>query len=190
MAIRTDAFDLGGLHLTPGEGRRFDLDVAIEPFSLGGERYPVGPKLVPARLDVSRTIGRGYALRLRFEAIVTGPCMRCLEQAAPVFSVDAREVSQPGPDDSHAASSSGSRARGKREGDELTSPYVEGDELDLHGWARDALALALPTKLLCRADCAGLCAVCGANLNLVESDHAHEPERDPRWAKLSELRFE
>ena len=172
MAPRTDTFDLGGLHLGAGEGRRLDLGVAIEPFVLGGERYSVLPELVPTRLDVSRTTGNGYALRLRFQANLTGPCMRCLEEATPAFTVDAREVSQPG------------------EGDELSSPYVKGDELDLGGWARDALALALPAKLLCSSDCAGLCPVCGANLNTAGSDHAHPRDPDPRWEKLSELRFE
>jgi uncharacterized protein len=172
MALRTDTFDLGGLHLSAGEGRHLDLDAQIEPFQLGGERYSVVPELVPTRLDVSRTNGNGYALRLRFEANVTGPCMRCLEQATRAFAVDAREVSQPGG------------------GDDLSSPYLKGDELDLHAWARDALALALPATLLCSADCAGLCAICGANLNTVGGDHVHEREADPRWAKLSELRFE
>jgi uncharacterized protein len=172
MALRTDTFDLAGLQLTSGEGRRLDLDVAIEPFSLGGQEYQVTPALIPARVEVSRTSGQGYALRLRFEAGLTGPCMRCLEAASPMFAVDAREVSQPGG------------------GDELTSPYLDGEELDLHAWARDALALALPTTLLCRADCAGLCPVCGADLNAAGPDHVHEREPDPRWAKLSELRFE
>jgi uncharacterized protein len=171
MALRTDTFDLGGLHLTPGEGRHLDLNVAIEPFMLGGESYPVHPELVATRLDVSRTTGSGYALRLRFEATLSGPCMRCLEEAAPAFAVDAREVSQPGG------------------GDDLSSPYLERDELDVRAWARDALALALPTKLLCRPDCAGLCDVCGENLNRA-GDHAHERQPDQRWAKLSELRFE
>lgn len=172
MSLRTDTFDLGGLRLSSGEGRRLDLSVAIDPFLLGGEPYPVQPELVDVRLDVSRTTGDGYALRLRFDAALAGPCMRCLEPANPVFSVDVREVSQPG------------------EGDELSSPYVEHGVLDLHAWARDALALALPTTVLCRADCAGLCAVCGANLNQAAPDHTHERQADPRWAKLSELRFD
>ena len=172
MALRTDTFDLGGLHLSAGEGRHLELDAQIEPFQLGGERYPVIPELVPTRLDVSRTTGNGYALRLRFEARVTGPCMRCLEEATPAFAIDSREVSQPGG------------------GDELSSPYVKGDELDLQAWARDALALALPAKLLCGSGCAGLCPVCGANLNTAGGDHTHERESDSRWAKLSELRFE
>jgi hypothetical protein len=32
--------------------------------------------------------------------------------------------------------------------------------------------------------------VCGADLNDAGLDHAHEPEPDPRWSKLSELRFD
>ncbi len=172
MSLRTDTFDLGGLHLSAGEGRRLDLSVAIEPFSLGGERYPVEPAVVLVRLDVSRTNAAGYALRLRFDATLTGPCMRCLEPAEPTFSIDAVEVSQPGG------------------GEDLSSPYVEHEVLNLHGWARDALALALPATLLCREGCAGLCGVCGENLNLVAPDHHHEAGPDPRWAKLSEIRFD
>jgi uncharacterized protein len=146
--------------------------VAIEPFELAGERYEVTLGELPARLDVSRTTGEGYALRLRFSARLSGPCMRCLQDAAPDFAVDAREVSQPGA------------------GDELVSPYVQHGLLDLHAWARDALALALPTQILCGPDCAGLCAVCGADLNAAGGEHAHESAPDPRWAKLSEVRFE
>jgi uncharacterized protein len=172
MALRTDTFDLSGLHLSSGEGRRLELAVAIGPFELAGERYEVTPGQIPARLDVSRTTGDGYALRLRFAAQLNGPCMRCLEPATPSFEVDAREVSQPG------------------EGEELESPYVDHGQLDLQGWARDGLALALPAQMLCRPACAGLCPVCGADLNVAGPDHAHDREPDPRWSKLSELRFD
>lgn len=172
MALRTDTFDLGGLRLTSGEARRLELTVAIDPFGLGGERYTVKPPLVPVRIDVSRTTGEGYALRMRFQAALEGPCMRCLEPAESIFAIDAREVDQAGG------------------GEELGTPYVEDGILDVSGWARDALALALPTKILCRADCAGLCSICGANLNQAGADHKHEAPPDPRWAKLSELRFD
>jgi uncharacterized protein len=172
MALRTDTFDLAGLRLTTGEGRRLELQVAVEPFEFAGERYTVDPPLIPVHLDISRTTGSGYALRLVFEATLSGPCMRCLSDAAPVFEVEAREVSQPG------------------EGDELESPYVEEGLLNLRSWARDALALTLPAQLLCRAGCAGLCPTCGADLNEAGPDHTHESTPDPRWAKLSELRFD
>jgi uncharacterized protein len=165
-------FDLGALRLTVGEGRKLEPFVSLDAYMLGGERYQVVPELVPVRLDVSRTTGEGYALRLRFSATLEGPCMRCLQDAAPEFGVDAREVFQPG------------------ETDELASPYVEHGVLDLRGWARDALALALPATLLCTPDCQGLCALCGADLNTAGPEHQHAPEPDPRWARLSELRFD
>lgn len=173
MPLRTDSFDLGGLRLSAGEGRRLELYVAIAPFELAGERYWVQPPLTPVRLDISRTTGEGYALRLRFAATLSGPCMRCLAPAAPAFDVDALEVSQPGASD-----------------EELSSPYVTAGLLDLQAWARDALALSLPATLLCRPDCAGLCPACGADLNAAGPEHAHERQPDPRWSKLSELRFE
>jgi uncharacterized protein len=172
MPVRTDIFDLGGLRLTSGEGRRLELHVGIDPFELGGERYVVEPSVVAVELYISRTTGAGYALRLRFEATVAGPCMRCLADATPTFEVLAREVSQPG------------------EGEELESPYVHDGVVDLGAWARDALALAVPTKVLCRPDCAGLCPICGTDLNEAGPDHDHEREPDPRWAKLSELHFD
>jgi len=170
MPQRTDLFDLARLGLTSGEGRRLELFVHVAPFEYGGQRYAVVPELVPVRLDVSRTTANGWALRLRFSAALEGPCMRCLEPASPSFEVDAYEVHQPGG------------------GEELTSPYMT-DELDAERWARDALALELPAQLTCRADCAGLCPECGANLN-EDPSHAHEREPDVRWAKLSQLKFD
>ena len=172
MPQRTDTLELGRLGLSSGQGRRLDLHTRMDPFHYGGEPYAVQPPLVPVRLDVSRTTGLGWALRLRFTATLRGPCMRCLEPARPEFEVDAREVFQPGG------------------GEELSSPYLAEDEvLHLARWARDALALALPAQLTCRPDCAGLCGQCGANLN-EDPDHHHDAAPDPRWAKLGELKFD
>jgi uncharacterized protein len=172
MPQRTDTFELAPLGLRSGDGRRLDLFVAIEDFHYAAQPYSVEPSLVPVRLDVSRTTNHGWALRLRFDASLEGPCMRCLEPAAPSFEVDTREVHQPGG------------------GEELTSPYVNKDEeLALHQWVRDALALTLPAQITCRAECAGLCGQCGANLN-EDPDHHHEAAPDPRWAKLGELKFD
>jgi uncharacterized protein len=169
MAVRVERFDVGTLGLASGEGRSVELEVPVEELSFGGQTYSAGGH-APARLDVSHTT-TGHALRLRFEVELHGPCTRCLEDAGARVEVDAREVDQPGGDD------------------ELRSPYVEEDVIDLRAWARDALALALPERILCGEDCRGLCTVCGANLN-AEPDHAHEREPDPRWAKLSELKLD
>src|SRR5918997_931477 len=157
MAQRTDTFDLGTLGLHSGEGRSVDLDVAIEPFELAGQRYTAaGDGTVPVKIDVSH-MTTGYALRMRYAVRLDGPCMRCLEDAgrAPT-EIDAREVDQP------------------NGGDDLSSPYLDGLQLDLRSWARDALMLALPSQIVCSDDCQGLCAVCGENLNDAGPDHHHE----------------
>jgi uncharacterized protein len=172
---RTDVFDLGRLRLSPGEGRRLDLETPLAPLEFAGQRYEAVPALVPVRLDVSRMTGGGYSLRLRFSAALHGPCMRCLRDTGVggiEVEVDAREVDQPGG------------------GEELSSPYVKDEELDLAGWARDAYALALPVQVVCREDCEGLCPVCGIDLAEAGPGHSHEAEPDPRWAKLRELRFD
>jgi uncharacterized protein len=169
MPQSTEIFDLAPLQLVAGQGRRMELAVPLGDFELAGTRYAPVQALVPVVLDISKMTGGGHSLRLRFEAAVEGPCMRCLEPARPSFAVDAREVDKPG------------------EVDDLASPYVEADELDLRSWARDALALTLPAAVLCRPDCAGLCPECGVNLNTAGPEHHHERPPDSRWAKLDEL---
>jgi uncharacterized protein len=153
-------------------GRRVDLNVQLDAFEFGGQTYAAQAELTPVVLDVARTVA-GYALRLRFESTLDGPCVRCLESADVTVEVDDRQIDQPGDDDV-----------------DLSSEYLTGEELDVHGWARDALALALPAQIVCRPDCLGLCPVCGVDLNHAGPEHAHEAEPDARWSKLSELRFE
>ena len=97
--------------------------------------------------------------------------MRCLTEAAPDYTVDAWEISQP------------------NSGDELDSPYLRDGTLQLRAWAHDALALMLPAQVLCRPDCPGLCPECGVRLDEAGPGHGHTPAPDPRWAKLSELNF-
>lgn len=163
--------NLAALRLRPGEGRRIDLGLDPGRLEYGGQSYEAWPAR-DARVDVSR-MASGHALRLRFETELVGPCMRCLADARIPVSVEAREVSQPGA------------------GPELASPYVKADEVLVGKWAHDALALALPVQLVCRADCAGLCPVCGFSLNDAEpGSHDHEPEPDPRWDQLRGLTLE
>ena len=96
--------------------------------------------------------------------------MRCLGFAENARDVVAREFHDP---DAPAE-------------DELRSEYVANDQLQLSAWARDAIALELPDQILCRPDCAGLCPVCGKDLNVEPHEHV-ERDPDPRWAALEGL---
>lgn len=64
----------------------------------------------------------------------------------------------------------------------------ENHELDLTEAVHQYALLAVPMKPLCRQDCAGLCPICGQNLNLGECQ-CLPPEADPRWAKLKQIGF-
>jgi len=170
---QTTIIDLARLSLSHGEAARLDLPIRLEPLELGSQTYIPEGDALETRIDVSRP-SNGYAFRLRFSLRIEGPCMRCLEPAAVEAAVDAREVDQADTDD-----------------EELRSPYVDEDELDLGRWAHDAAILALPTRILCRPDCAGLCPVCGESLNDADpDDHKHDSGGDPRWAKLDELKLD
>lgn len=172
MPQPTSTVDLGRLSLSFGEAASLQVPVRGLTLELGGQTYSARPALIDTALDVSRT-NAGYAMRLRLQVGLEGPCQRCLDEAAVEVEVEAREVDHPGPAD-----------------EELRSPYVDAGELDVGRWAHDAVALAIPGQILCRPTCAGLCAVCGESLNDANpADHAHEQGGDPRWAKLRELRL-
>jgi uncharacterized protein len=170
LAQQVRIVDLARLSLSFGEAATLHVPVPMDPLELAGQTYAAVGEPVDARIDVSRT-NTAYALRLRFAVRLEGPCHRCLEDADLEVEVDAREVDQAGAAD-----------------EELQSPYVDAEELDVGRWAHDAVALALPAQVLCRADCAGLCPVCGESLNDADpAAHRHERGGDPRWAKLREL---
>ena len=128
------------------------------------------PGTVPAELEITKA-ATGTVFRLAFPTRLHGPCYRCLDDAVLELSLAGREYQATNPEGS----------------DELRTPYLVDGNLDLTAWARDTVALALPDKILCRAECAGLCPVCGKNLNL--EPHKHEEQHgDSRWAALEALR--
>ncbi|MBA2462553.1 MAG: DUF177 domain-containing protein [Actinobacteria bacterium] len=163
-------FPLRRLRLRAGDVHGDAVPIELEPFDLGGQRYLPVPHEVEAALTITQAT-TGLDLRMAFDVRLHGPCMRCLADAHLDIGVDARE---------YHASDAGAD-------DELRSEYVVDDQLELSAWARDAIAIALPGQVLHDPDCAGLCPVCGKDLNV--EPHSHEDEvQDPRWAALEELR--
>ena len=164
------SFNLRQVKLRSGQEYRDEVELELEPFELGGERYLPVPDKVPAELAITKA-STGTLFELAFTSRLHGPCYRCLDDAVLEVPIEAREYQATNPEGS----------------DELRTQYLQDDNLDLGGWSRDAIALALPDKILCRLDCAGLCPVCGKNLN--NEPHAHEEKvTDPRWSALESLR--
>jgi uncharacterized protein len=162
-------FDLRTLRIRSGDQARERVEIELEPLLLGGQTYEPRPNPVSAELAVTRA-SSGTVLELALEVTLAGPCFRCLTDAELPLSLALREYQAANP-----------------EGDEEQTEYLDDDRLDLSAWAHDAIALALPDKILCRPDCAGLCPVCGKDLNAEPHEHAEE-RVDPRWAALESLR--
>jgi len=162
-------FDVRKLRLRAGDQIREKVEVELEPLHLAGQVYEPSPNPVTADLVVTRA-SSGTVLEIAFAVSLHGPCFRCLEDAELALSLRLREYQATKP-----------------ESEEDSTEYLVDDQLDLSAWARDAIALALPEQILHDPDCAGLCPVCGKDLNVEPHEHVEETV-DPRWAALSELR--
>jgi uncharacterized protein len=162
-------FDLRSLRIRSGDQARERVEIELEPLLLAGQAYEPRPNPVPADLAVTRA-SSGTVLELAFDLTLAGPCFRCLGDAELPVELRLREYQAT-----------------KSETDEDQTEYLDDDRVDLSAWARDAIALALPDQILCRDDCAGLCPVCGKDLNAEPHEHVEE-HADPRWAALEALR--
>jgi uncharacterized protein len=163
-------FSLRNVKLRSGEQFRDTVTVQLEPLLLGGQEYGPVPVEVPAELTITKATS-GSVYQLSFRAELHGPCFRCLRDTVVSEDVNAREYQATNPNGD----------------EELETPYLVENTLDLSAWARDALALGLPDKILHSPDCAGLCPVCGKDLN--DEPHTHEElGGDPRWAALEDLK--
>lgn len=164
-------FDLRRIRLRSGDQVRERVEIEVAPLLLGGQEYVARPNPVSADLSVTRA-STGTVLELAFDLTLDGPCFRCLQDAELPLSLRLREYNAT-----------------KSESDDDRTEYLVDDVLDLSGWAHDSVVLALPDKILHDPDCAGLCPVCGKDLNVEPHEHVEETV-DPRWAALSELREE
>jgi len=166
-------FDMRALGKRPGEFKD-EKRTAAAPDGLGS-----GLVLVPTGSDV--------ALDLRFEAVsegvlvtgsavapMTGECARCLDPLTSEIEVSLQELYRYLPDPGE-------------DSDDGEERFLDGEHLDLEPAFRDAVVLALPLSPLCRDDCPGLCAECGAKLADVGLDHGHGAKVDPRWGALTKL---
>ncbi len=122
--------------------------------------------------------GRRVLAQGHLTVVVELECARCLKPHEVVLEIDVeRECSLQQIDDPEAYVD---------EGEELPPvPIVNADEIDLGELVRQLIIIHTPPRSLCRPDCKGLCATCGADLN--EGPCECESEIDPRLAPLRAL---
>ena len=69
--------------------------------------------------------------------------------------------------------------------DELDVGFYSGDGIELADVVTEQVILSVPMKVICRAECQGLCPVCGADRNL-ETCQCPSPQGGSPFASLKE----
>lgn len=136
------------------------------------------PAAVGVRLEYYRA-GQELFFQGHISGNVVGHCGRCLEDYAFPLEADFNVVLVPKTDDASPEA--------ELSDDELDLSVYEGTEIDLAPLLREQVILALPTRPLCDEGCKGLCASCGANLN-IERCRCAVAVGDPRLAVLRNIK--
>lgn len=164
------------LRAAPGTSREYPL--VIERMPIADDLATVGPVRGSVRLA---STGRGILARGHLTTELPEACGRCLAPVTSAVEVDIDEEALPSID-----IDTGLPLDTEAEPEVLR---LDGHhELDLSETVREAISLAEPITVLCRPDCAGLCLVCGADLNADASHHHDSDDLDPRLAALVDIR--
>jgi len=133
-------------------------------------------------VDVALTmesVVEGVLATVHVSATATGVCVRCLDEVVHDVDVRTQELFAYPDRAAHHAQKDHDAAS------EQEQYELQDDTIDLETLVRDAVVTALPFQPVCRPDCPGLCAQCGARL-AEDPQHAHESV-DPRWAALADF---
>ena len=149
-------------------------DIALED---EGARFISGPEISG---HVSRK-GEQVRLHGRISAEVEAHCDRCLSPVTVPVAMEFDETYIPA-----ALDTASSEAR-ELQAEDMSSSIYEGEAIDIDELVREQILLALPTRLLCREECKGLCPTCGTDLN-TQACACEQKEMDPRWAALGALK--
>jgi len=156
------------------------LETEVEPALLQLPQDELVTRPICVQADLAKVTEQVY-VQGRISGIVTVPCSRCLEMVddrfVAAFQVAFLPPGMRGVDDEEN--------RGDVS-DDLDLYIHDGIRLDLLPLVRDQVVVSLPVQTLCRADCAGLCQVCGGNRN-EQPCACQESSGDPRFAVLKRL---
>ena len=152
-------FPLGSI-----EEHGLSVDVTVPGEDLrpeGAKEFPVGPVRVAGTIAPG---GHEYIFYGRVSGSITAPCDRCLETAEQAFASDVTWAFVHGAPEHHGAAQDEDEADDAEFEDDAAAPF-DGQTIDLLPMVWEEVVLAMPAKVLCKDDCAGLCPRCGANLN-------------------------
>lgn len=155
-----------------GESVRFELMEDYSSFDLGSETLSFQAP-VHVQLQVSYT-NKAMQVHGNIKTELKATCGRCLETYVYPLSLSFQDKWV---------------FRAQATDDLLeTALILDKDEVDITERIFEQIVLALPMKLICSAECQGLCPTCGGNRNLTPC-HCGEDDINPRFAALREWQF-
>lgn len=165
----------GGLVVTvadllsrPGNTRQEHLEAVLGDLQVLSSRVPEGGAVT---LDLElQSVNEGIVAKGTVRAPWTGECRRCLKPVISTLETEVLEIFEDEPTEGETRK-------------------LDHDRIDLEPVAREAVLLELPLAPLCKDDCAGLCADCGADRNEGDCGHGGEVV-DDRWSALRDLKFD
>ena len=156
----------------PDEGLQIERDEIPSVFTGEEAQWVLGPVSVFLRREEAKVAVTGT-----FQALVRLTCGRCLEP----FTLGLED---------HVAGRFTPRPAGGDEvqltTDDLDVTFYDGGEINLGAFLRAETLLDVPMKPLCRANCQGLCPVCGGDRNVTHCACQVQPA-DPRLAPFRVL---
>ena len=153
-----------------GHKEKKEIMSELEVFRSGTESFRILRKTPVTFVFTNLTPGR-VRVEGEAEVVLNMQCSRCLkdvEQEIQLsFTVDVVSPEVP-----------------LEEADDQT--FMEGYQLNVESLLSNEILMSLPTKVLCRPDCKGICRVCGKDLNLGECGcDTFVP--DPRMAAIKDI---
>jgi uncharacterized protein len=162
----------------PADGLTFRHQYAAGELDTG--EYGFGLKDPPLVTGRANRVGMDLRLRGEIKTALCAPCDRCLIDVVFPIEIPFDLLYSPGdPGAGHA----GEHELHERD---LDFGVYENDEIELDELVLEQLELFLPSRVLCKDECRGLCPQCGADLNLEQCDC--RPEVDSRWQVLADLK--
>ncbi|NUM52448.1 MAG: DUF177 domain-containing protein [Candidatus Hydrogenedentes bacterium] len=146
------------------EEHGLSVDVTVPGEDLrpqGAKEFPVGPVTVRGTISPG---GPEYIFYGTVSGSITAPCDRCLVDTQQSFTSEVTWAFVHGAPEHHGAVSEEDEDDLDDLDDGAVVPF-DGQTIDLLPTVWEEVVLAMPAKVLCKDDCAGLCPKCGANLN-------------------------
>ncbi len=150
----------------PGTERVLECPIAPPELGLADERF-LADDVIDVRLRLE-SLTDGIVVLGTIDVPWHGVCRRCLRDLSEVATCDVEELYQT----------------------VVTNPEafeIVDNQLDLLPLVREVALLDAPSAPLCRPDCAGLCPICGTDLNETQCDCV-APVVESQWAVLDQLK--